>query len=232
MNVERSRRYPDEPAGPFPTPPATHTDAEGRDLAIERVATDGAVHDSLTRMYDRFNPADRAQGIPPTGEAQIRDWLDPLIDTGVNVAVRPLEPTASATAGQTTPDASTPDAATDADRNDDADADATSADTGSIEYVGHAVLVPDTDESGALDDPGRYEWELAIFVLQEYQGAGVGTALLEHLLGEATAVGIEHVWLTVERWNSPAISLYESTGFESVGTERFDIEMSIQLDPA
>jgi ribosomal protein S18 acetylase RimI-like enzyme len=85
--------------------------------------------------------------------------------------------------------------------------------------IGHATLVPDAGES----------YELAIFVLREYQGAGVGTQLLKHLLGHAQARGAEKVWLTVERWNDPAIALYRKVGFEMCNTESFEIEMTIRL---
>lgn len=203
MTMELSRRYPDEPAGPFPEPPATITDAEGRELAIESLPTDGTGLDALTRMYCQFHPADRAQGIPPTGEDRICDWLEPLVENGVNVVVRPIDPAP----GRTRPD------------------DATSS---LPEYVGHAVVVPDTDDE-TIDDPSEYEWELAIFVLQAYQQAGIGTVLLENLLGHATDLGIRRVWLTVERWNNPAIALYERVGFESTGTESFEQEMAILL---
>ncbi|QSG08129.1 GNAT family N-acetyltransferase [Halapricum desulfuricans] len=85
--------------------------------------------------------------------------------------------------------------------------------------VGHAMLVPDNEDAH----------ELAIFVLHTYQGAGIGTGLLETLLGHAQREGIETVWLTVERWNEPAIELYKKVGFEICGTESFEIEMSIRL---
>jgi len=87
------------------------------------------------------------------------------------------------------------------------------------DHVGHATLVPDDGES----------YELAIFVLGEYQGAGIGTYLLEHLLGYAQAEGVEKVWLTVERWNDPAIALYRKVGFEMCSTESFELEMTIRL---
>lgn len=87
------------------------------------------------------------------------------------------------------------------------------------EPVGHATLVPDVGDS----------YELAIFVLGSYQGAGIGTNLMEGLLGHAQAEGIEKVWLSVERWNEPAIALYEKVGFEMGSTESFELEMSIRL---
>jgi RimJ/RimL family protein N-acetyltransferase len=87
------------------------------------------------------------------------------------------------------------------------------------DVVGHAMLVPDGD--------GAYE--LAIFVLQAYQSAGIGTELLETLLGLAEQEGIERVWLTVERWNEPAVRLYRSVGFEEVGDSGLELEMSRRL---
>jgi ribosomal protein S18 acetylase RimI-like enzyme len=85
--------------------------------------------------------------------------------------------------------------------------------------VGHAMLVPDRT--------GGYE--LAIFVLQEYQGAGIGTELVRTLLGLARTEDVEHVWLTVERWNRPAINLYEKIGFETTEDDSFEIEMALEI---
>ena len=87
------------------------------------------------------------------------------------------------------------------------------------DIVGHAMLVPDAS--------GGYE--LAIFVLREYQGAGIGTELVESLLGWAQEDGIEKVWLTVERWNDPAIRLYETVGFETTDRQSFELEMTLRL---
>ncbi|MFB6164123.1 MAG: N-acetyltransferase family protein [Haloarculaceae archaeon] len=171
------RDYPDAPAGPFPRPPATVTDRDGRQIRV-RVATDDDV-EPLVEMYLGFNPEDRAQGIPPVRENGIRDWLETLFgEDCLNVVAL--------------------------------DGDA---------YVGHATLVPDVD--------GTYE--LAIFVVREYQGAGIGTTLLEHLFGHAQAEGVERVWLTVERWNDPAIALYRKVGFEMSSSESFELEMAIHL---
>ncbi|WP_312910542.1 GNAT family N-acetyltransferase [Natronosalvus caseinilyticus] len=195
--TERQRRvYPDEPAGPFSTPPTTYTDPDGRDIEIGPLdlglgtgpePADGAL-EALTRMYVQFDPADRAQGIPPTGEDRIRQWLEPLLEDGINVVARHEEG-----------------------------------------VIGHATLVPDVDDPETVEDLSEVEWELAIFVLQAYQRGGIGTQLLEHLLGHAAERGVEWVWLTVERWNGPAIALYERVGFELCGTESFEQEMSIHL---
>jgi len=85
--------------------------------------------------------------------------------------------------------------------------------------VGHVMLVP--DRQGAS--------ELAIFVLQPYQGAGIGTELVRTALGLAKREGLERIWLTVERWNSPAVGLYEKIGFERTGDGSFELEMSLRL---
>ena len=85
--------------------------------------------------------------------------------------------------------------------------------------VGHATLVPDADDAS----------ELAIFVHQEFQRAGIGSKLIEGLLGHGRENGVEKVWLTVERWNHAAVSLYEKVGFETSGTESFEIEMALRL---
>jgi ribosomal protein S18 acetylase RimI-like enzyme len=85
--------------------------------------------------------------------------------------------------------------------------------------AGHATLVPERD--------GPYE--LAIFVDGEYQEASIGTELIKALLGLGREVGIDRIWLSVERWNSPAISLYQKVGFERTGESGFELEMAARL---
>ena len=40
------------------------------------------------------------------------------------------------------------------------------------------------------------------------------------------------MWLTVERWNGAAVSLYRSLGFETTGAESFELEMALRLGDA
>jgi len=172
-----SRDYPDEPADEFSRPPRTVTDREGRD--VELLSADATDRESVLEMYLSFDPADRAQGIPPAREAAIDDWLDTILgDETYNVVA-----------------------------------------VNEHSVVGHATLVPDR----------HGEHELAIFVLQAFQGAGIGTELVETLLGLAQSAGLEKVWLTVERWNDAAVALYKKVGFETTSAESFEIEMSIRL---
>lgn len=174
--MSTEREYPPTDEGPFPEPPTTKTDAAGRSITIERADVGDLT--GLVSMYIDFDPAQRAQGVPPSDADRVEPWVRTVLDAGVHVVAR---------------------------HGDD--------------VVGHAMLVPDADTS----------YELAIFVHQDYQGAGVGGRLIRHLLGAGSAAGIRRIWLTVERWNTPAIRLYQSVGFETVLAERFDLEMALSL---
>lgn len=173
------REYPPTKAGPFPEPPAQIEDANGRQIRLKQASADD--RDGLVAMYQDFDPAQRAQGVPPSDPDRVEPWVQTILDSGVHVLAR----------------------------HDD-------------RVVGHAMLVPDTEDA----------FELAIFVHQDYQGAGIGGQLIRHLLGAGAAAGTRRIWLTVERWNAPAISLYQSVGFETVLAERFDLEMALSLPEA
>ncbi len=169
--------FPDEPAGEFPPPTREFVDREERPVTI-RTAGEGD-YEALVEMYLEFDPEDRAQGIPPSREEAIRDWLDAVTGTGCPTVVAVVDD----------------------------------------EIVGHAMLVPD----------GNRAYELAIFVLQSYQSAGIGTELLRTLLGLAQQEEITRVWLTVERWNDPAVRLYHAVGFETTEESGLELEMGIRL---
>lgn len=172
MTVE----YPDDAIDGFPSPPRTVTDKTGREIEYRQAQDDA---ENLVEMYLQFSPEDRAQGIPPTNEEDIKEWIDIVTtEEGLNVI---------------------------ASHDDDA--------------VGHVMLVADPEET----------YELAIFVLQEYQGAGIGTELVRTALGQAQESGIEYIWLSVERWNSPAVALYKKIGFEPTGDDRFEKMMALRV---
>jgi RimJ/RimL family protein N-acetyltransferase len=172
------RVYPDEPAASFEAPPITFEDGEGREIEIRPYDGSDEEHEALVGMYVAFDPADRAQGIPPGKEERIRTWLSNILtDDCLNVIAWHGD-----------------------------------------EAAGHATLVPDGEA-----------YELAIFVLQAYQRAGIGRRLMHALLGYGREQGVEKVWLTVERWNHPAVNLYEETGFETSDAESFELEMAIRI---
>ena len=188
------RHYPEEPAGPFPEPPVSFEDGEGRRIEVRGYPPGEEVLEPLVEMYDEYDPADRAQGIPPSGEHHIRRWLETISADGYNAVAW----------------------------HDD-------------RAVGHATLVPDEggkandQQESATREEEKPDYELAIFVLQAYQRAGIGTHLLEGLLGYGASQDVETVWLTVERWNRPAVALYERVGFEVVDSRSFELVMSLRL---
>lgn len=85
--------------------------------------------------------------------------------------------------------------------------------------VGHVMFVPDGDEGH----------ELAIFVHQSYQGAGVGSQLIEAGLEYAAVAGVTYVWLLVTWGNTRGRGLYEKTGFTVDDPTGSDLRMSKRL---
>lgn len=147
----------------FQRPPYSFTDDEGREIEIRQF--EGATG-ALVEMYDRMDPSDRSQGIPPRTESRRESWVETLTEEGMNVVAWNGE-----------------------------------------NAVGHAVLMPMEDD----------RWELAIFVRSDCQHAHIGSNLLECLLGWGQEEGVRKVWLSVERYNDTALSLYEKVGFEKIG---------------
>jgi len=165
----RPRRLPQE------SPPTSFVDEDGREIRIQSLREEDI--EGLVRMYEAFDPTDRAQGVPPRGTDRIRDWIENLRE-GVNLVAVHDE-----------------------------------------RVVGHVSFVP--DETGSH--------ELAIFVDQDYQHAGIGTHLLAGGLARAQECGIERVWLTVEGSNRPARRLYRRAGFATVDPKGAVLRMSRYL---
>lgn len=86
--MTRARDYPSVSADKFPRPPLSFTDAADREIDIAAYG-DGPIdveREALVTMYTDFESADRAQGIPPNRECDIREWLDTLlVEDAVNV---------------------------------------------------------------------------------------------------------------------------------------------------
>jgi ribosomal protein S18 acetylase RimI-like enzyme len=164
--------------GGEPTPRATGhamTDAEGRRVAVRPY--DDESFDALVTMYERFDPKQRAQGLPPLATEEIRDWLTRLL-TGPSMLA-----------------------------------------WHDGRVVGHVVFVPD----------GEGSHELAVFVHQAYQRAGVGTALVRAGLSDASADGVTDVWLWVERWKEGSRAFYRQLGFTEEGRRGLELRMSQSL---
>ena len=72
--------------------------------------------------------------------------------------------------------------------------------------------------------------ELAIAVVPNARGRGIGTALLETLLRQARSAGYPTISLSVDRANAGAIELYGRHGFEQVGEDDDSVTMLAHLD--
>jgi ribosomal protein S18 acetylase RimI-like enzyme len=143
------------------------TDRVGRGVQVREAKLQD--WEGVLAMYRGFDPAQRAQGLPPYTEERLVAWVDELWRRGPNVVAR--------SGGR---------------------------------VVGHAALVP-------YDGDGSYE--LAIFVHQDYQGAGIGGALIDAALARARRRGATRVWLSVDRHNHRAIALYRRMGFQRVSAD-------------
>ncbi len=60
---------------------------------------------------------------------------------------------------------------------------------------------------------------VGLYVAGEYTRRGLGYALLQTLIDESRAEGLELLVLTVTAGDNPAVRLYESVGFRIFGTE-------------
>lgn len=143
-------------------PPLSVTDDHGREIEIRPYRD--ADFAALVEMYEAFDPAQRAQGVPPTDPEGVREWVTEILGESDVLALH----------------------------------------DGRV--VGHVSFVP--------DGTGRHE--LAIFVHQDYQQAGVGSALLAAGLGDARQHGIDYVWLSVERCKRYQQRFYNRAGFRAV----------------
>jgi ribosomal protein S18 acetylase RimI-like enzyme len=70
--------------------------------------------------------------------------------------------------------------------------------------------------------------ELSIAVVPSRRGSGLGSELLEALLGQARADGYEALSLSVEKDN-PAVGLYQRHGFVPVREEDGAVTMKVDL---
>lgn len=96
------------------------------------------------------------------------------------------------------------------------------------EYEGKvvgAVWVRDMPDYGHIRDG---EPSFAIAVLKEYRGHGIGTALMERMLGRLTARGYANASLAVQKANY-AVRMYKNVGFVVVGENEEEFIMEAEL---
>jgi ribosomal protein S18 acetylase RimI-like enzyme len=88
--------------------------------------------------------------------------------------------------------------------------------------IGYAMLV-----RGVADDTAELS---KIYVLPDYHGAGVSTALMDLTLATAEEWGVRRVWLGVNQGNRRAQRFYAKSGFKVNGTRTFQVGTSREND--
>jgi GNAT superfamily N-acetyltransferase len=102
-----------------------------------------------------------------------------------------------------------------------------------VDFVGHVALVAVAD--GRIIGGGRYIVvrpgiaELAFAVIDEYQGQGLGAALLRHLISLARAAGLTRFLADVMPDNNPMLAVFERSGLR-VGTRHEHGLIALTLD--
>ena len=91
-----------------------------------------------------------------------------------------------------------------------------------LDFVSHVALVAVADEDGkpVIAGGGRYvvikpqQAEVAFAVVDQYQGQGIGKALLRHLSSLAREAGLQEFVAEVLRENTAMLKVFEKSGLE------------------
>jgi GNAT superfamily N-acetyltransferase len=92
-----------------------------------------------------------------------------------------------------------------------------------VDFVDQVALVAVVEETGqeAIVGAGRYivarakTAEIAFAVIDEYQGQGIGTALMHHLLAIAREAGIEEVFAELLPENLSMLKVFERSSYST-----------------
>jgi RimJ/RimL family protein N-acetyltransferase len=92
-----------------------------------------------------------------------------------------------------------------------------------IDFSNHVALVAETDEDGqsVIAGGGRYivvrpgQAELAFVVVDAYQGKGIATILMRHLLAIARDAGLKELTAEVLPENAPMLKVFSRFGFRA-----------------
>lgn len=84
-----------------------------------------------------------------------------------------------------------------------------------------------------VDRPDQQAWEvLYVGVIESARGSGVGRAMLVDALNAARAAGVERLLIVADVRNIPAVSLYESLGFQPVASRVACVRLAPSLETA
>ena len=89
-----------------------------------------------------------------------------------------------------------------------------------VDFVNHVALVAVMEESGgpAVVGGGRYimvrpgQAEVAFALIDQYQGQGIGTALMRHLVAIAREAGLKELIAEVLPENMPMLKVFKNSG--------------------
>jgi GNAT superfamily N-acetyltransferase len=107
-----------------------------------------------------------------------------------------------------------------------------------VDFVNHVALVAVVDEGGrpTIVAGGRYvvvepgKAEVAFVVIDQYQGQGLGAALMRHLATIARAAGLRELIAEVLEENKPMLKVFEKCGLRMTATHEFEVvHVSLQL---
>jgi GNAT superfamily N-acetyltransferase len=109
-----------------------------------------------------------------------------------------------------------------------------------VDFTSHVALVAVIDEATrsviagggryVVVDPGRAE--AAFAVVDQYQGQGIGAALLRHLVGFARKAGLQELIAEVLAENTAMLRVFEKSGLPlRTKREGGTVHVSLQLSP-
>jgi RimJ/RimL family protein N-acetyltransferase len=107
-----------------------------------------------------------------------------------------------------------------------------------VDFVDHVALMAWAEESSqkVIVGGGRYvvvqpgKAEVAFVVIDKYQGQGVGTAVMRHLISIARAAGLQELIAEVLPENVPMLKVFEKSGLPMTTTSEFEaVHVTLQL---
>jgi GNAT superfamily N-acetyltransferase len=107
-----------------------------------------------------------------------------------------------------------------------------------VDFVSHVALVAVMQEGGrpAIVGGGRYiieqpgQAELAFMVVDRYQGQGIGSALMRHLIAIARGAGLKELIAEVLADNAAMLSVFHKAGFHVTSRQFGIIYLALRLD--
>ena len=87
--------------------------------------------------------------------------------------------------------------------------------------IGYFAIAPQQDGTLFLSK---------LYMYKEYRGNGYASAAFEYIKGIARERGLKSVWLTVNRYNTDAIKVYQAFGMKAIRDQVTDIGNGFVMD--